>query len=234
MNEDKLLRVVNLELEDVSLNENEISEENITFVRVTDEWTAFRDALAKEISAFMALKMCSASFSSIPCPAKSYEVFVSYKNRDTSACFVCHLFAALKKRGIYTFRDDTKMERGKDIWIELEKAIEMSMIAVIVFSKDYAASEWCLNELAKIMECNRSSQRIVLPIFYDVDPSEVRNLDEGTQDLNGSFGEVFARGKERFGEDKVQHWKAALNEAANLAGWYLQDVANWYVICSLA
>ena len=24
------------------------------------------------------------------------------------------------------------MERGKDIWIELEKAIEMSMIAVIV------------------------------------------------------------------------------------------------------
>ena len=97
----------------------------------------------------------------------------------------------------------------------------------------YAASEWCLNELAKIMECNRSLQQIVLPIFYDVDPSEVRNLDEGTQDLNESFGEVFARGKERFGEDKVQHWKAALNEAANLAGWYLQDAANWYVICSL-
>ena len=182
----------------------------------------------------MALEMCSASFSSIPCPAKSYEVFVSYKNKDTSARFICYLFAALKKRGIYTFRDDTKMERGKDIWIELEKAIEMSMIAVIVFSKDYAASEWCLNELAKIMECNRSSQQIVLPIFYDVDPSEVRNLDEGTQDLNGSFGEVFARCKERFGEDKVQHWKAALNEAANLAGWYLQDVANWYVMCSLA
>ena len=49
MNEDKLLRAVDLELEDVSLNENEISEENITFVRVTDEWTAFRDALPKEM-----------------------------------------------------------------------------------------------------------------------------------------------------------------------------------------
>ena len=32
MNEDKLLRAVDLELEDVSLNENEILEENITFV----------------------------------------------------------------------------------------------------------------------------------------------------------------------------------------------------------
>ena len=49
MNEDKLLGVVDLELEDVSLNENEISEENITFVRVTDEWTAFQDALAKQM-----------------------------------------------------------------------------------------------------------------------------------------------------------------------------------------
>ncbi|KAL0008167.1 hypothetical protein SO802_009669 [Lithocarpus litseifolius] len=49
MSEDKLLRVVDLELEDVSLNENEISEENITFVRVTDEQIAFRDALAKEM-----------------------------------------------------------------------------------------------------------------------------------------------------------------------------------------
>ena len=42
MNEDKLLRDVDLELEDVL-------EENITFVRVTNAWKAFRDALAKEM-----------------------------------------------------------------------------------------------------------------------------------------------------------------------------------------
>ena len=49
MNDDKLLRAVDLELEDVSLNENEISKEKITFVKVTDESIAFRDALAKEM-----------------------------------------------------------------------------------------------------------------------------------------------------------------------------------------
>ena len=49
MNEDKLLRAVDLELEDVSLNENEIIEENITSVRLTNEWIAFQDALAKEM-----------------------------------------------------------------------------------------------------------------------------------------------------------------------------------------
>ena len=30
-------------------NPSWVSEENITFVRVTDEWTAFQDALAKEM-----------------------------------------------------------------------------------------------------------------------------------------------------------------------------------------
>jgi len=147
---------------------------------------------------------------------------VSYKTKETSAPFTRDLFAALKKRGIYAFRD-TKIDSGKVIWTELEKAIETSMIAVIVFSENYAASEWCLNELEKIMECNRNSQQTVLPIFF-VDPSEVRNL-------NGNFGRVFAQGKEAFGEDKVQSWKAALNEAANLAGFYM-EVTNWYQIYS--
>ena len=49
MEEDDLLREVDLELENASINENEALEENITYVRVTPEWTAFRDALAEEM-----------------------------------------------------------------------------------------------------------------------------------------------------------------------------------------
>ena len=49
MEEDDLLREVDLELENASINENEVLEENITYVRVTLEWIAFRDALAEEM-----------------------------------------------------------------------------------------------------------------------------------------------------------------------------------------
>lgn len=47
VNEDKLLRAMNLELEYVLLNENEISKETITFFRVIDEWTAFLRCFGK-------------------------------------------------------------------------------------------------------------------------------------------------------------------------------------------
>ena len=85
-------------------------------------------------------------------------------------------------------------------------------ISLIVFSINYAASSWCLDELAKILECKRSLQQIVLPIFFNVEPSKLRAL-------KGNLDQVLASHVERFGEDKVQRWRAALTEAANLAGW---------------
>lgn len=167
----------------------------------------------------MALTTCSSSFTSIPSPTWGYEVFVSYNGDDTRTSFTDHLFAALKRHEIRAFRDDKKLERGKDIWTELEKAIETSRIAVIVFSINYAASSWCLDELAKIMECKRRLQQIVLPIFYNVKPSKLHAL-------KGNLAQVFASHVERFGEDKVQRWRAALTEAANLAGWDLGNDAH--------
>jgi hypothetical protein len=119
----------------------------------------------------MAKETCSSSFSSIQ--TWCYDVFVSFYGKDTCYSFTDHLFAALDRNKIRTFRDDKKLERGKDIWIKLGKAIETSRIAVIVFSRNYANSGWCLDELVKIMECKQSLQQIVLPVFYDVHPSKV-------------------------------------------------------------
>ena len=167
----------------------------------------------------MALTTRSSSFSSIKSPTWGYEVFVSFNGDDTRTSFTDHLFAALKRREIRTFSDNREIERGKDIWTELERAIEISSIAVIVFSRNYTASSWCLDELAKIIECKRSLQQIVLPVFYDVRPSKVRALVE-------NLAEQYASHAERFGEDNLQKWRDALTEAANMAGWDLQNVAH--------
>ncbi|KAK3430826.1 hypothetical protein EUGRSUZ_E02314, partial [Eucalyptus grandis] len=98
------------------------------------------------------------------------------------------------------------------------KAIEESCIAIIVFSENYASSTWCLEEVAKIMECKEQKDLIVLPVFYKVDPKEVRGGRK-------SYQKAMANHEFKFGEDseKVKRWKTALLDAGNLSGWHLND-----------
>ncbi|KAK4562074.1 hypothetical protein RGQ29_004798 [Quercus rubra] len=147
-----------------------------------------------------------------------YDVFLSFRGIDTRRSFTDHLYAALKQKGIFTFRDNEELERGKYISMELLKAIEESRFAIVIFSKSYAFSTWCLDELAKIVKCMKEIGLTVLPIFYDVDPCDVRKQ-------MGTFGQAFNEHAERFKEnmEKIETWRSALREVANLSGWHLQD-----------
>ncbi|XP_015170539.1 TMV resistance protein N-like [Solanum tuberosum] len=150
----------------------------------------------------------------------SYDVFLSFRGEDTRNNFTGHLYFRLCQVGVNTFIDDEELRKGDVISIELEKAIEQSRVAIVVFSKNYASSSWCLDELVKILDCRERLNQLVLPIFYDVDPSQVRRQ-------TGSFGEALAKHKERsIGTERMEKWKAALTEAANLSGWDLRNVAD--------
>ena len=166
-------------------------------------------------TSFFGASSSSSSNSSI-FPPKSYDVFLSFRGKDTRYTFTDHLFQALVKRGIRTFRDDEQLRRGEAIAPELLKAIEDSRSSVIVFSENYAHSRWCLDELIKIMDCQKDVGHTVFPIFYHVDPSHVRNQ-------TGGFGEAFAGYEENLKDNvKVGRWRTALREAGNLSGWHLQ------------
>ncbi|RVW62612.1 TMV resistance protein N [Vitis vinifera] len=56
--------------------------------------------------------------------------------------------------------DDEELPRGEEIAPELLKAIEESRSAIIVFSKTYAHSKWCLEELVKIMKCKEEREQM--------------------------------------------------------------------------
>jgi hypothetical protein len=163
----------------------------------------------------------SSSSSSSTHPNCIYDVFLSFRGEDTRKNFTDHLYFALTQAGINTFRDDNELQRGHDISSELLQAIQGSKISVIVFSRNYADSRWCLEELVKIMECRRTVRQLVLPIFYDVDPSDVRHQ-------TGSFAQAFVEHEERYlmDIDKVLRWRRALIEAANLSGWDLRNTAD--------
>ncbi|KAL0005507.1 hypothetical protein SO802_013068 [Lithocarpus litseifolius] len=149
----------------------------------------------------------------------SYDVFLSFRGEDTRNNFTGHLYQALCDKGFNTFID-YNLPKGEKISTELLKTIESSMISVIVFSENYAFSIWCLDELLKILECRKKKGQLVLPFFYKVDPSEVRNQ-------KGNFGMALAKHEENFKDnlEKVQQWRKALNEAVWAScSWCLASV----------
>ncbi|KAI4332411.1 hypothetical protein L6164_017321 [Bauhinia variegata] len=148
----------------------------------------------------------------------SYDVFLSFRGEDTRNNFTSHLYSALHRRGINTFIDDSELKRGEEISPALSEAIKESRISLVIFSKNYGASSWCLDELVQIIDCKETKGQMVWPIFYHVDPSEVRHQ-------LGCFAEAFGKHKvvKRHSEERIQRWRTALNKAASLSGWHLGD-----------
>ncbi|XP_061944193.1 disease resistance protein RPV1-like isoform X2 [Populus nigra] len=169
----------------------------------------------------MASKLFSAgSFSSSSLSTEcTYHVFLSFRGADTRKTFLGHLYNALVQAGIHTFKDDEELPPGEEISQHLKKAIQESKISIVVFSRDYASSRWCLNELVEILECRNTKGRTVFPIFCGVDPSHVRKQE-------GSFKKAFKAYEDKEEKEKINKWKNALKDAANLSGKDIYSTAN--------
>ncbi|XP_059453463.1 TMV resistance protein N-like [Corylus avellana] len=190
-----------------------------------------------------------------PSPPESlweYDVFLSFRGGDTRNNFTDHLYTALRDKEIVTFRDTEGLDAGKPI-LELLNAIEKSRMAVVILSENYASSTWCLEELAKIIECMDAGRMRVFPIFYHVDPIHDVRLLKGTfeaafakhdkrskekKEKEDAFAnhderskekkekeDAFANHDERSKEkiEKVQRWRSALRRVADLSGDHLND-----------
>ncbi|KAL5845582.1 hypothetical protein ACOSQ3_009106 [Xanthoceras sorbifolium] len=157
------------------------------------------------------------SCSDIATRGTKFDVFLSFRGEDTRNTFASHLYAALCRTKIQTFIDD-QIRKGDGISPALSKTIEDSCLSIVILSKNYASSTWCLNELLKILECKKTKGQIILPVFYHVLPSDVRKQI-------GSYGEAFAKHEKCFKKtkDKVSNWRDALNQVANLSGWDLKE-----------
>lgn len=163
-------------------------------------------------------------FISTLCIFTSFHLPIELLKATFFSCFqinskqVDHLYTSLVQQGIYTYKDDETLPRGALIGPTLLKAIRESRISVIVFSENYADSCWCLDELEYIIKCKDERGQIVMPIFYHVDPSEVRKQ-------KGKYGEAFAK-HELHIKNKVGQWRNALSDAGNLSGWVPKHNSN--------
>ncbi|XP_023733930.1 disease resistance protein RPV1 [Lactuca sativa] len=154
--------------------------------------------------------------------AITYDVFLSFRGKDTRLGFSDHLYQALVNENISTFLDEEEVETGEELKPELARAIKSSRASIIVLSKNYASSTWCLDELVMILEQRRVSDHIVLPVFYNVEPTHIRKQEN-------TFREALFEHKQRIesekdvekklqGARKLELWTKGLTEVADLKG----------------
>ncbi|KAL5147655.1 TMV resistance protein N [Glycine soja] len=147
--------------------------------------------------------------------ASRYDVFINFRGEDTRHGFTGHLYKALCDKGIRAFMDEEDLKRGEKITTKLKEAIKGSRIAITVLSKDYASSSFCLDELETILGCYRENTQLVIPVFYKVDPSDVRHQ-------RGSYEKGLTRLEEKF-HPNMEKWRTALHEVTYLAGFPFKD-----------
>ncbi|XP_028798991.1 TMV resistance protein N-like [Neltuma alba] len=157
----------------------------------------------------MAVSGAAAGPSTHPIPTQSmrYQVFLSFRGPDSRKTFTDHLYAALDRKGLVTFRDDREIEKGEFVPKKLRKAIRQSWYFVIVLSKNFASSRWCLDELQQIVETK--PEQTVFPVFYDVEPGDIGQALAVLE--NTASGEITGR------------WKEALSRVSKFGGWPTKD-----------
>ena len=145
-----------------------------------------------------------------------HHVFPSFHGPDVRRGFLSYLLKEFREKGIDVFIDND-IERSKLIGPELTEAIWGSLIAVVLISKNYASSTWCLNELAEIMKCRDEDKQTVEVIFYEVDPSDVKKQ-------KGDFGAVFEKTCAEKTTEEIERWRKALQIVAQLAGYHTSNL----------
>ncbi|CAI9300112.1 unnamed protein product [Lactuca saligna] len=153
---------------------------------------------------------------------KKYDIFLSFRGADTRHSFIDHLHKALLGANISTFLDDEEIETGGDLKPELESAIKESRASIIVLSKNYANSSWCLDELVLILRERMISNHIVIPIFYHVEPTHVRKQQSSFADAIAKHRRVMkaetnANRRNQWAQ-KIDRWIQALTIVADLKG----------------
>ncbi|CAI0441316.1 unnamed protein product [Linum tenue] len=150
-------------------------------------------------------------------PKGEYDIFLSFRDPDVRQTFADCLYSWLVRSGIRTFRDEEELHKGEMIAPSLAKAITESKIHIPILTKDYASSKWCLQELAKMVECWRLGKGyVILPIFYFLDPRDVRHPLQ-----NGAYREAFEQHNLKHDPETVRRWEEALQEVGKMKGWHV-------------
>jgi len=108
-----------------------------------------------------------------PASPKKYDVFINHRGVDTKHNVARLLYDRLEHLSggqVRSFLDNKSMRPGDRLHESINEGIRQCRVAVAIFSPRYFDSDFCLHELANIVE----SRKLLIPIFYGIKPDRFR------------------------------------------------------------
>ncbi|GLJ37252.1 hypothetical protein SUGI_0755570 [Cryptomeria japonica] len=148
-----------------------------------------------------------------PCASpKIFDVFINHRGPDVKESLASQLYNSLEEKGCRAFLDSQELEKGDFFPSAIKDAINSAAVHIAIFSKRYAESFWCLEELRLMLKTKAK----LIPVFYDVAPEELRRIEKG------KYGLAFEKYKEKGRYlDKLEDWKKALHLVSSISGYDL-------------
>jgi len=123
--------------------------------------------------------------------SNEWDVFVCHASEDKAA-FARPLAQRLQGIGFKVWLDDWCLEVGDSLAQSIEVGLQSSRYGIVVLSPAFLSKKWPRQELSAMLARESTSARVVLPVWYGLQPEDVR------QQLPLLADRVAARAEEGF------------------------------------
>eukprot|EP00253_Pinus_taeda_P031481 PITA_31481 len=153
-----------------------------------------------------------------------FDVFINHRGPDVKKTLATDLYHRLCKHDLRVFLDEQELRVGENLTPQIESAIRTSSVNIAIFSRNYAYSKWCLDELVLMVECMSKYKSTIIPVFYDgVKPTELRWLEGGKGVYAKALSELQEKkdvdGGPRYDSNTLKKWKKALSDVPEIIGF---------------
>lgn len=101
-----------------------------------------------------------------------WDAFISHASEDKES-FVRPLAVALRKKGLNIWYDEFTLRVGDSLRRSIDKGLANSDYGIVVLSGSFFAKKWPQDELNGLVAREGLDQKVVLPVWHDIDREQV-------------------------------------------------------------
>ncbi|XP_057834984.2 probable 2' cyclic ADP-D-ribose synthase BdTIR [Cryptomeria japonica] len=140
----------------------------------------------EQVAPSFASTSSSSSYPSLQC-----DIFINHHGVDVKHNLARTIYHTLGLLGLLAFLDVEVLEAGDLIPVEIQAAIAHASLHIVIFCPNYTQSPWCLAELSFMLKTGTK----IIPIFYYVDPSDLRWVAQGKGIYTDAFSQHEKKGR---------------------------------------